>query len=110
MRILIFSETQEAKAQLAQERECGNRASLRNPYYFDPAQLEKACDLVITDDPAILAAYREAGIHTQPLTPEPMIDIGEPGQMPAAEGQTPADETEKPEAPKSKSSRKKSEA
>lgn len=78
MRILIYSETDAAKAQLAQEREDGNHASLRNPYYFDPAQLDKACDLVIADDPAILDAYKAAGIHTQPLTPAPIEDQGEP--------------------------------
>ena len=78
MRILIYSETEAAKAQQAQEREYGNHASLRNPHYFDPAQFEKACDLVIADDPVILAAYVAAGIHTQRLTPEPIEDNGEP--------------------------------
>lgn len=70
MRILIYSETEEAKAKQAALRAEGHHASLRNPHYFDPAQMDKACDLAIVDDAAIFDAYAAAGIKVERLTVE----------------------------------------
>ena len=67
MRILIYSETDAAKVLLAELREEGHHASLRNPQFFNPAQFDKNCDGIVADDPAILLAYGEAGIKTETL-------------------------------------------
>lgn len=67
MRVLIFSESAEAKSRQAELREAGHHASLRNPYYFDPGQFE-VCDQVISDDQVILDAYLAAGIAIERLT------------------------------------------
>jgi hypothetical protein len=68
MRILIYSETDAAKERLAELRAEGYRASLRNPYLFNPDQFDKACDRVIADDQKIIAAYASAGIPVEKLT------------------------------------------
>lgn len=79
MRILIYSETDAAKALLAELREAEHHASLRNPQYFNPAQFDKNCDSVVADDSAILIAYGEAGIKTETLeTKKPADDSEEP--------------------------------
>jgi hypothetical protein len=68
MRILIYSKTDAAKERLAELRAEGHRASLRNPYYFNPEQFDKHCDHVISDDQRIIAAYASAGIPVEKLT------------------------------------------
>lgn len=68
MRILIYSETEAAKVKQAALRKEGHHASLRNPYYFNPAQFDKACDQIVADDQAILDAYLGAGIAIERLT------------------------------------------
>lgn len=66
MRILIYSETDEAKALLAELREAGHHASLHNPQYFEKADL--ACETVYADDEHILNAYQSAGIAAHRIT------------------------------------------
>ena len=68
MRILIYSETDAAKALQAELREAGHHASLRNPQFFNPAQFDKHCEEVFADDPAIRAAYADAGINAYVIT------------------------------------------
>jgi hypothetical protein len=94
MRILIYSETDAAKARRDELRAEGHHASLRNPYYFNPAQFDKACDQVIADDPVILSSYLAAGIAIERLSPEEGEGEFEP--LP------PADDTEKVSKPKPK--------
>ena len=67
MRVLIYSETDTAKAKRDELRKDGHHASLRNPQFFNPAQFDKNCDGIVADDPAILLAYGEAGIKTETL-------------------------------------------
>lgn len=68
MRILIYSETEAAKAKRDALREQRHHASLRNPQFFDAGQFDRHCDLVIADSDVILNAYRDAGIETERLT------------------------------------------
>ncbi len=98
MRILIYSESETAKAKLAELRKEGHHASLRNPHYFDPAQFDKTCDMVVTDDPAILDAYAAAGIDAQRLTPQETAEEREPPVEPEPEPE-PMDTAEPPEQP-----------
>lgn len=68
MRILIFSETEQAKRKQAEARAAGHHASLRNPQYFNPVQPDRSADLVIADDGTILELYRSIGIAAEPLS------------------------------------------
>lgn len=65
MRILIFSESDEAKQLAEKLREDDHRASLRNPQYFSdaPSQYEP-CEKVYATDPTILAVYESKGVET----------------------------------------------
>jgi hypothetical protein len=92
MRILIYSETDEAKAKQAELRGDGHHASLRNPHYFDPAQMDKTCDQIVADDQVILEAYIAAGIAVERLTTEKAVVEFE--SLPLA------DDTEKVSTPK----------
>lgn len=70
MRILIFSETPEAKEMAEALRAEGHTASLRtgDASYFDPKQLEPA-DKVVAWDAAIAHAYAETGAEVEYLGP-----------------------------------------
>lgn len=103
MRILIYSETDVAKARLAEFRAEGHHASLRNPHYFNPAQFDKACDQIVADDQAILDAYFDEGIAVERLTPEATAVAAEVEHLP------PADDTEKVSKPKAPRNRSKAE-
>lgn len=72
MRVLIYSETAEAKLKLDRLRSEGHHASLRNPQFFNSAQIEK-CDLAIADNDVIINAYRDAGFETERLTASAQI-------------------------------------
>ncbi len=67
MRILIYSETDTAKALLIGLREGGHHAVLRNPHYFNAAQFDQNCEKVFADDETILAAYGAIGIEAECL-------------------------------------------
>jgi hypothetical protein len=56
MRILIYAETEEAKAILEEKRAEGHHASLRSTEFFDETCTE-SCDLVICWDSAVVHAY-----------------------------------------------------
>lgn len=75
MRVLIYSESDEAKAKQASLRAEGHHASLRNPQFFNPEQFDKSAELVIADDKAILAAYDAVGINTVGLTVPVLIPL-----------------------------------
>lgn len=96
MRILIYSETDAAKAKRDELRAEGHHASLRNPQYFNPVQFDKTCNMAIADDQAILDAYIAAGIAVERLTAEQGETEGEFEPLP------PFDDTEKVSIPKSK--------
>jgi hypothetical protein len=66
MRVLIYSETENAKRQMLSIREEGHRASLRNPQFFSSSQLE-SCDLVLAESENILSAYQAKGIGAEYL-------------------------------------------
>jgi len=66
MRILIYSETDEAKSLLTELRETGHHASLRNPQYFE--KIESGCDTAYADDERILAAYQAEGFAAHRIT------------------------------------------
>lgn len=66
MRILIYSETEEAKA-LQSKVKADGHASLRNPQYFSASEVE-LCDKVYTDDEEIAAAYKAREIKVEPIT------------------------------------------
>lgn len=63
MRVLIYSETEEANELLTTLREAGDKASLRNPHLFDAREVE-LCDKVYCHvaDSEIVAAYVSKGI------------------------------------------------
>lgn len=68
MRVLIYDESEAAVAKRDALREDRHHAVLRNPQYFNPAQFDKHCELVITDHVHILEAYAAVGIATQALS------------------------------------------
>lgn len=63
MRILIYSESADAKSLLADLRGERHHASLRNPQFFNPAQFDRHCERVFADSPEIVKAYQEVGIE-----------------------------------------------
>ena len=71
MRILIYSESETAKKQLANLREEGHKTSLRCPELFDAKDVE-SCDLAITDRADIIEAYQAKGIEADWLI-EPQV-------------------------------------
>jgi hypothetical protein len=68
MRVLIYSETAEAKALCERLRSEKHHASLRNPQFFNSSQFDRTAELAITDNATILAAYQSAGIKAERLT------------------------------------------
>lgn len=74
MRILIYSETSEAKALQEHLRAERHHASLRNAQYFD--RPDGSCDIAYADDERILNAYQSAGIAAHRITAivEPITD------------------------------------
>lgn len=68
MRILIFSETDQAKELAKKLRGEGKRASLRNPQFFSdhPSQFEKA-DKVFCESDEIERVYKEAKVEVERL-------------------------------------------
>jgi hypothetical protein len=62
MRILIYSETENAKRQLMEVRQDGHHASLRNPQHFRANEIEQ-CDQVLAASAEIIEAYRAKGIE-----------------------------------------------
>lgn len=58
---LVYSESDEAKAIVAEMRADGRNAAVRSPYPFKVSELEP-CIKVVTWDAEIAAAYEEAGI------------------------------------------------
>ena len=74
MRILIYSETSEAKALQERLRAERHHASLRNAQYFD--RPDRSCDIAYADDERILNAYQLAGIAAHRITAivEPVTD------------------------------------
>jgi hypothetical protein len=102
MRILIYSETDAAKARRDELRAEGHHASLRNPHYFNPAQFDKTCDLAIADDQKIISAYLSAGLRVEKLSTE--TGEGEFEPLPQADD---AEKVSKPKPkPKSKTKAK----
>lgn len=75
MRILIYSETDEAKSLLTELREAGHHASLRNPQYFE--KVESGCDAAYADDERILAAYQAEGFAAHRITTSVTESVGE---------------------------------
>lgn len=68
MRVLIYDESAAAIAKRDALNAERHHAVLRNPQYFNPAQFDKHCELVITDHVHILEAYAAAGIATEALS------------------------------------------
>lgn len=69
MRILIYSETAEAKEVQAALNEDGHHASLRSSEFFRASELEKADEVFVSEADAnhgeILNAYRDAEINAK---------------------------------------------
>lgn len=63
MRILIYSESADARSLLADLRGERHHASLRNPQFFNPAQFDRHCERVFADSPEIVKSYQEADIE-----------------------------------------------
>lgn len=66
MRVFIYEEGELAKIQAENMRESGHFVSFRNAQFFKESQLEN-CDLVVTNDEAIKAAYESAGVKVEAL-------------------------------------------
>jgi hypothetical protein len=66
MRILIYSESDTAKALQADLRAERHHASLRNPQFFDKP--DSTCETAYADEEAILNAYADAGIPAHRIT------------------------------------------
>lgn len=81
MRVLIYGESERAKQAQAAMRAERHHASLRNPQFFNPGQFDRTPDLVVSDDAAILAAYRAVGIAVETLTVSPQADEPAPGEV-----------------------------
>ena len=68
MRVLIYDESEAAVAKRDALNAERHHAVLRNPQFFNPAQFDKHCELVITDHVHILQAYAAVGIATEALS------------------------------------------
>lgn len=95
MRVLIYDESEAAVAKRDALNAERHHAVLRNPQFFNPAQFDKHCELVITDHVHILEAYAAVGIATEALS----LPDDEPEVETAAQVE---DEAPKPKARKKK--------
>ena len=67
MKILIFSESEQALALRDAEKAAGNTVTVSNPQYFRLTEVESGVDKVYTDRDDIAEAYAAKGAETAPL-------------------------------------------
>lgn len=80
MRVLIYSESEQAIALRDAEKGAGNLAFLRNPQYFDSRSFDRQVDKVFADDVRIREAYESLGIAVEAVASQ-----SEPAPAPSAD-------------------------
>lgn len=68
MRVLIYSESEQAGRLRDAEKAAGNLAFLRNPQYFDSRSFDRQVDKVFADDVRIREAYEALGVAVEAVT------------------------------------------